>query len=198
MPRGRKPIPDEIKAAKGNPGKRRLMLQSGGTAGSEAAEEISKLKAPAFLASPLEKSIFAAVADELLQRRFVRATELNGLARWCSYMAQWIRAKTELDRKKKSYYDTKSPHVTMLRVHPAFMVMMRLETAMIALEDRYGLNTAARQQILYAMMNKRPVQGELGLGEEPAPAAAAPPAGEAAAGEQAAPASPLGFLRQVH
>lgn len=182
MARGRKPIPDAVKAAKGNPGKRKLMLeQPGALAVEEAAAGLGQ---PGFLTTADERAIFKRLSELLTPRRFVRESDAYGLARYASYLAQWARAKKQLGVKPISY-ETKSKHGGMLRTHPLFEGMMKLERIMIPLEDRLGLNPVARQMIVKGLMQPAPPPTD--LFERPAT-----PAAEGADAAQATGA--LGFL----
>lgn len=143
MARGRKALPDEIKALKGNPGKRRLNLD-------QTNESVAvKLAMPAFLTSKLEREIFKRASDLLGRVNFVRQTDVDGLARWCWYLSKWIGFKKQVDAKKAAvYYETKSKHGKMLRTHPIFASLLQIERVMLTHEDRLGLNPASRQTIM--------------------------------------------------
>jgi P27 family predicted phage terminase small subunit len=185
LARGRKPLPDAVKAAKGNPGKRRLV--------SMAEEPAAALKTPEFLTGAEERRVFRLVCDELVQRRFVRETDVNGLARWASYMAKWIRATKDLG-KKRSYYETASRHGKMLRVHPLHVIIRDMERLLIPLEDRLGLNPAARQTIIRGMMMPA---GQGTLFPEPVKPETSPEQLVDPSAVQPAHADALGFLAQA-
>lgn len=185
MARGRKPIPAEIKVLKGNPGKRRLAIAGK----SDADQDLGSLKTPEFLTGPDEKKVFRLICDELALRRFVRTTDIMGLARWASYMAKWIRATKDLGRKK-AYYETKSRHGSLLRVHPLHVIIRDMERLLLPLEDRLGLNPAARQTILKGMMPGAGAAADL-FPETKAPAPSAATPAESVAND------PLGFLGQT-
>lgn len=143
MTRGRKALPDEIKRLKGNPGKRRLNLDQG----DDAA--VRKIDVPKYLTAPTQKEIFKRVADEINRLRFIRHTDVDGLARWSYYLAKWIGLKKRVDAKNADvYYETKSKHGKMLRTHPIFASLLQIERVLVSLEDRLGLNPVSRQQIV--------------------------------------------------
>lgn len=187
MPRGRKALPDEIKALKGNPGKRRLNL-------APAADNPSrKIEQPKYLKGENEKQIFKRVAEELNRIAFIRASDVDILARWCYYMSKWISLKARIDKKNADvYYETASKHGKMLRTHPLFASMLQLERMMMAQEDRLGLNPSSRQTILRGLINSPqiPTGGLFGdTPEEKPKVAAAPPA--------QVPASAIGALSRL-
>lgn len=148
MPRGRKALPDEIKALKGNPGKRRLMI-------SQAEDSVAtSVKAPGYVTTVDEKAIFQRVSAQLASVRFIRATDADVLGRWCVYMAKWVSIKKRLQGKRADvYYETQSKHGKMLRAHPLFASMLKIEQHLMALEDRIGLNPSSRQAILRGLIN---------------------------------------------
>lgn len=148
MPRGRKALPDEIKLLKGNPGKRRLHLCK------EPEGEATQVKAPDYVSGPLEKKIFARTVEALSTARFVRRTDADALGRWAVYLARWVSIKKRLNGKKADvYYETASKHGKMLRVHPLFASMFKVEQHLMALEDRLGLNPTSRQSIVRGLIN---------------------------------------------
>ncbi len=141
MPRGRKALPDEIKALKGNPGKRRLNL--------DAPDAPGKIEVPKYLVQNVEKAVFKRVSEEINRLRFIRNTDVDALARWAYYLAKWIGLKKRVDAKNADvYYETKSKHGKMLRTHPIFASLLQIERVLVSLEDRLGLNPVSRQQIV--------------------------------------------------
>lgn len=188
MARGRKALPDEIKALKGNPGKRRLNLDP------QADNELGLVKAPDYVSGEAEKKIFARVAQELNHARFVRRTDADALGRWCVYLAKWVSIKKRLDAGKQHadvYYETASKHGKMLRVHPLFASLFKIEQHLMALEDRIGLNPTARQAIVRGLINAPSLPAGDLFGD------AQKPEGPMPAKEHAAPElakGPIGFL----
>lgn len=187
MARGRRALPDEIKALKGNPGKRKLVL-------GQTEERAGPIKAPAYVSSVDEKQIFARVADELARVRFIKATDADVLGRWCVYLAKWVSIKKRLQTGKNSnvYYETESKHGKMLRVHPLFASLFKIEQHLMALEDRIGLNPSSRQAILRGIINAPniPAGGMFDEAEKPQ----APLVTEADRAKAELELGPLGFL----
>lgn len=147
MPRGRRALPDEVKALKGNPGKRRLILD-------QADQDTGPIKAPSYVTTVMEREIFKRVSAQLSSVRFIKATDSDALARWAVWMAKWVDIKKRLSTKKADvYYETKSRHGKMLRAHPLYASMIQIDKQLMALEDRIGLNPTSRQAILRGLIN---------------------------------------------
>jgi len=180
MARGRKALPDEIKALKGNPGKRRLNLD-------QTNESVAvKLAMPDFLTTKLEREIFKRASELLGRVNFVRQTDVNCLGRYCWYLAQWYKFSKEIKAKKAAvYYETASKHGKMLRTHPIFASLLQIERVILTHEDRLGLNPASRQTIMRGIFSSVTDPSLFDKpGETPAATDAAPK-----------PASALGFLQ---
>ena len=184
MGRGRRPLPAEVKALKGNPGKRRLALEP------PQRLDMSVLPPPAlpsFLTDVREQEIYRRVIDDILQRRVARSTDIDSYGRWAVYLHRWIGCKEWLEGKP-----TFIKQGDRLVRHPMFRDMLDLEHALVMLEDRLGLNPAARQTIIrgLAAMPAAMKQTEQTSEAEPdVPGAAPTPSPEGQA------QSPLGFLR---
>lgn len=163
-----------MKEAKGNPGRRRVVKEP---ESANAAPMPKGLSAAA-------KKVWAEMAPELQRMKFLRPTDAGAFARYCEHLTRWW-ALTRSLRKTGETYESTSQHGTLLRVRPEFLVRERLEKRMEALEDRFGLSPAARQQILQrlAVVNPAPAGDLLDrLGEDQeqgdeAPAAAPSPIG---------------------
>ena len=195
MPRGRRAIPDEVKALKGNPGKRRLALKA-------AAGEIAKvdgpravLAIPEFLTHDREREIFRKVVEDYLQRRVARAPDLTAYARWASYVHRWIGCKEDLEGKP-TWFKSSSKHGDLLRRHPIFKDMLDIERVLQSLEDRLGLNPVARQNIMRGLSAMPAALGGLFGGDEP-PTEGDKPDVDAPAPEGPPPVSPLGYLQSA-
>lgn len=145
MPRGRKADPAAVKAAKGNPGKRRIVDVSA----AEVAAVIGKVTPPAHL-SKEAREMWLRYAPELERLNFLRASDAPAFARYCEGLAQFWKATRAL-RKEPTVYWTETPHGKMRRLNPWFMVQDRLDRRLLALEDRFGINPAARQSIMYRL-----------------------------------------------
>lgn len=201
---GRRPKPDELKAAQGFPGKRRPAAgpetaapsteSEAGTAGDPpvAADQIPAVDAedlPAALVSnEIATAAWRAIVPQLSRLKLMRTTDREGMVRYCLRLADWYRVRAELDRPLEEgggeVYETETRHGNMRRINPLFMVRERLEKGLIEYEDRFGLNPVARQRILQAMAASQPA---LPLDAPPAPAEGA---GEPAAAQP----SPVGAL----
>src|SRR5262245_971669 len=190
MARGPKPIPDAVKALRGNPGRRRLKLDQ---ADLEAAELPGSLPAalvrqaveiPDWLTGERPRRIFRKVVEDYLQRRIIRAPDFIVAARWAHYLGLWIEAKEP------------SSAAGLER-------LISLERALRPLEDRLGLSPAARQEILRGLAAMPGAIGDM-LASDKASGASMPvgeTAGLPTAGDLpssagfASAVSPLGFLK---
>ena len=166
---GPKPKPAEIAERQGNPGHRPLVR-------SPAAGAPLDTTAPDWL-DDLGRAYWQANAGRLRALGFVKQTDLGAFARLCDHVSRWHRCRLRVNERGESY-TTESKHGSMDRINPDFAAMLRLESVIQALEDRFGLTPAARQQIL-ARLAEPPPSGDLGL---------AVPTGHAPAG------SPLGLF----
>jgi P27 family predicted phage terminase small subunit len=197
MSRGRRALPDEVKALKGNPGKRRLALKSATGDVAKADTPRLALAVPDFLSHEREREIFRKVIDEYLQRRIARAPDLTAYARWATYVHRWISSKEQLETQP-TYFTSTSRHGEQLRRHPVFKDMLDLERVLQSLEDRLGLNPVARQNIIRGLSAMPAALGGL-FGDEQGsekgkadqPELAPLPEGTSA------PVSPLGFLQSA-
>jgi len=151
---GRRSQLDEIKRAKGNPGKRKLIPKPA------LADNSGVVKAPDFTSGKLEKELVARLIHNPHHATFLRATDMSAVGRWAYYMAQWIECKNFF-AKNKFTYDSESEHVKMVRLHPRVSVMFRLEGALQSLEDKLGLSPISRQALLRGLFNADPNPGGL-------------------------------------
>lgn len=191
MARGRKKKPYSVRKAQGNPGKRALNDGGSTIAGpiDLLGESGSAFRTPAFLTDPQEIALFRAAMSGVLRGSVARPTDAEAYGRWAVYAVKWAKNKKELDQPGCSeVYETESKHGKMLRVHPRFVAMDRLEKLLTALEDRLGLNPVARQNILRGLQALPPPVQDSFFGVTP------PDQVEAA--EQ--PASPIGFVSTTH
>lgn len=150
MGRGRKPIPPELKRLRGNPGN-----QTQAALGSDLTvidnlvpfPRKAQIEIPEFLTHERERHIFKLIIDDYLQRRVARAPDFHAFGRWAHYMHRWVLCKEKLgDRETWFQYDTAAGK--QIRRHPLFRDMLDIERTLQTLEDRLGLNPAARHNIL--------------------------------------------------
>lgn len=152
MQRGPKPKPAELKKRLGNPGRRPLE--------TDAPPEAAPAEAPG-AALPLAE-VSARVPEGLTERagRFwheysahlrhlswIKASDMQGLKRLCEWAAIWWDAAQDVAEKGSHYETTGTNGQLLLRLNPSFNVMRVAEDRCEDLEDRYGLNPAARQRI---------------------------------------------------
>jgi len=181
MGRGRRALPDEVKALKGNPDKRRLALDGAGT--EAVRPKRTKIDPADYLTQEAERVAFS-MAVATLPANVVRASDVNVMARWATWLNIWVTCKAKLDGKAH-WYESKTNHGNFLREHPLAKRMSQAEMHLIALEDRLGLNPVARQAIIRALAGMMPATV---VAEEEQPISEAPPANDA---------SPLAYLQQA-
>ncbi len=191
MARGRRALSDEVKAAKGNKAARRRLIAAE-NAKSRSTDGKAKgspaLKIPDFVKGARHKEIYTRVVTEFAMRRIARPADLTAYARWAYYVDQWIKLKEKIGNRGLTY-ETKSKHGSMLREHPDFKAMLRVESVLQALEDRLGLNPVARQNIIRGLAAVPPAMRDL-FNDEPQPEK--PDSNDPAV--PAKPESPLGFI----
>jgi len=145
MPRGRRPLPDEIKELRGNPGKRKLLQDI--VAERPRPRSSKPVEPPAFLTDDREKEILTRVVRDYLQGRVARTPDMTAYGRWAAYVHRWISCKEALDGKS-TWFTSETKWGKILRRHPLFKDMLDLERVLQSLEDRLGLNPIARQNII--------------------------------------------------
>jgi phage terminase small subunit len=183
--RGRRAVPDEIKALKGNPGRRPL-----GEAARTVAPPIAPVWVPEFLVGEREITIYRRVVDDYVQRRIARQADLNAYGRYAYYLNRWIGCAEQLVGKA-TWFQSESRWGKLLRRHPVFKDQLDLERVIQSLEDRLGLNPVSRQNIIRGLSTLPPALGGLFASE--------PPEGEPSpVGETPElPESPVGFLQRA-
>lgn len=197
MTRGRRPAPETVQAAKGNTRRQR------GT-GKAAQAKVAEVKAsapekvgrmPGYMTLRKKKlstigertraktaEIMAFMQPKAEAINFLKDTDVNGFARFCRYMAEWLVSLEVID-EEGFFYETSSPHTeNMKRVHPAVLMRKINEQNLRMLEAEFGFTPTRRQQLMLQMANA-------GIG---IPAAAK----ESPQSEDSPPPvfSPLGFL----
>lgn len=194
MSRGRRAQPDEVKALKGNPGKRKLALESASK--GEVRPRAAVAEPPEFLTHERERSIFVRIVDDYLQRRIARSVDVTAYARWASYVHRWVSCKEQLEGKT-TWYKVESKHGTRLARNPLFKDMLDLERVLQSLEDRLGLNPVARQNIIRGLSTMPAALGGLFSENDPAEHDDKPEVGEMPDGPPPAdpPSSPLGWMQ---
>jgi phage terminase small subunit len=153
MTRGRRALPDAVKALKGNPGKRRLALEktTGARSARVAPPKAFTAEPPDYLTQEGEKAAFVEIL-KAMPLNVARKSDIHAIARWAAWLYIWIDAKKRLDGHVH-YYENKSKHGTFLREHPISKRMHQAEAHLISLEDRLGLNIVARNNIVHRLFN---------------------------------------------
>lgn len=174
---GRRPKPAELAEAQGNPGKRKNTTVATTDLPTASAEP------PKYLKGRQARDIYKRLAPALIRLKFLRSTDVEPFARYCKHLADWWRLTGELDRDGMTY-ETESKFMKgkLRRVDPRFMARDRIERQIEGLEDRFGMNARARQQIMMGLASQLALP--LGGGKTDRPGEAPTPK-----------ASPVGILR---
>ena len=138
---GRRPLPAEVKRAKGNPGKRKIV-----DAPLDLVAPSAPSSAPKNL-SNLARQVWDRMAPRLEELRFLRVTDTPAFARYCTDLAKWWECEMHL-RKRGTHYTSKSKHGTLHRINPSFLIQERLDRRLVAQEDRFGMSPSARQRLM--------------------------------------------------
>lgn len=194
MPRGRRPLPDEIKALRGNPGKRKLAQDQDASGKKPPPKKPILIEPPAFLTDEREKQIFLRVVKDFMPRNVAHSSDLTAYGRWAAYVHRWIHCKEQLDGKE-TYYISESKWGVLRRRHPFFKDMLDLERVLQTLEDRLGLNPIARQNLIRGLAALPAPLG--GLFDDPPPEDAGEQDGTAPEPLPAPEESPLGYLHDA-
>lgn len=185
MPRRAQPA--AVKQAKGNPGRRKIADESDL---AKPDRSPARTFAPPARFKGMRRLLWKQLVPQLVELRLLRTTDLPAFERYVGFLAKWRDAEKLLE-KAKLVQVTSSEHVqNMERVSKALMVSVMLDKRLSEIEDRFGMNPAARQSLLMKMAAAQPSLpfGQQGKDNKPAdqPAAVTPPPS----------AGPVGILSQ--
>lgn len=162
MARGRKALPAETHALRGNAGRRKRKTP----AEAESETPITKadgVAAPMWLKGfPKAAALWKAEAVPILnQLGFIKPSDHHALARWCYWLAVFIQASTTLKKGTTQRVKTTSGDM-MIRRHPATKDRAEAEITLERLERDLGLNPKRRLEITSAL-----AQGAGGRADSP-------------------------------
>jgi P27 family predicted phage terminase small subunit len=166
---GRRAVRNEVKRAKGNPGRRPIVEKAPqGDAPSEVVAEgslpdwvntarmISRQrpktqKQRADFMTGLTRQVWDFAQPELVKMNLVKKIDEPSLAIWCRAMAEYIAAIIELDRDGTTYKTESAHSGTLYRLHPA--TRMRKEALQTLREygDALGITPMSRQRLFQMM-----------------------------------------------
>jgi P27 family predicted phage terminase small subunit len=142
MARGPKPKSGELAELQGNPGHRAVITTP------DAVEPIAET-APDFVRNAEARRIWSHLMPQLRGLRFVKSTDEIAVGRYCLHLARFIALDAKIEAENGNVtYTTNTLHGSMERLHPNFAAMMRIEEALVKIEDRIGMSPAARQSLL--------------------------------------------------
>jgi P27 family predicted phage terminase small subunit len=182
---GRNAQPAAVKEAKGNPGRRPIAR--------EGAPPPASALAPPKKMSARQKALWEQFAPELAAMRILRGTDVAAFRRYVVFLDKWEEAEKML-KTAQLVTVTSSEHVQNFeRRGQWLMVAIMLDKRLSEIEDRFGMNPAARQRLMLQM-----AQGQTGLPLEQPRAKVDAPGGAADAGAPVeavpVPESPVGLL----
>jgi P27 family predicted phage terminase small subunit len=137
---GRPRKPDQIKAAQGNPGRRRLVDRD------PPPETSRKIAIPPQL-GPEAIAVWRRLAPELQLVNLMRATDVEPFARYCQLVVEYWKLSAEIDGQGHRY-ETESKHGKLWRMNPTFAARNLIARRLEALESGFGLTPRARQEIM--------------------------------------------------
>jgi P27 family predicted phage terminase small subunit len=155
-----------------------------------ASARPSKLAAPSWLVRSAQP-IWRRIVPELLRLNLMSPGDADVIGRYCTCLANWIRAARTLDKEGLTIMVpmTNSEH-SMPRRHPAVQVLGDMHRQMIDLEDRFGGSPIARYRLVAQQAAHPGAIGDLFGGGKPS----AEPSVNAGAG--APSSSPVGALQR--
>lgn len=160
--RGRKRQSASIREAKGNPGKQaRLEATAAKPAADRKPAPLTATSKVPGGGTPREltregKRVWNMVVPQLHEINFFDPLDRGALARYCDAIAEYWKVTRQLRKMKYTYEVKKVGGGTMLRFNPLFMVQDRLGRRLDVLEDRFGMTTRSRQEIMYRLANQVP------------------------------------------
>ncbi|MFP4539301.1 MAG: phage terminase small subunit P27 family [Dichotomicrobium sp.] len=118
---------------------------------------MAEIEAPDWLSGDA-LTFWKIVTHDLVAEKMLRPSHHNALARYCDYLARWLRLREKVNKQGESY-ETESRHGRMQRLNPDFTALTRVESILADLEAKFGLTPDARQKIL--QLRARMQQGNL-------------------------------------
>lgn len=150
---GRKAIAAEEKLARGNAGRRPVRVTP------EDQAPVLGIEPPDWLQGDA-REIFLAELPWLNALRFVRRSDREAFAHLCAHAAMFRDAVRDLAENGKTYW-TESNHGKMLRLNPAYQIMVRSGREFASLADAFGMRPDARQRMLQQMASAVPPDNDL-------------------------------------
>jgi P27 family predicted phage terminase small subunit len=165
MQRGRRSKPLALKDAQGFPGKKRKVK---GSSGASDAGHLDSMESPAKLDAG-SKRVWQHLVPMLRERKFIQATDLRTLARYCKFLSLFEAIAPSVNAKN-IVVTTVSDAVTMDRLNKNFLALLHLDSRLEKMEDRFGLSPQARQTILAhaaAQAPRLPFEDQIAGGKNP-------------------------------
>jgi len=150
--RGPKPEPTVLKLAKGNPGKRPINKK-------EPKPEATGIEPPAYLDGESLKK-WDSVVPGLIKTGVMTKADVETVARYCAMWEQWVKYLEQCRRGLDVLViKDENGKVKYMQSSPAATMQMKLATAMLKIEQEFGLTPSARTGIV-ASEEKEPNEYE--------------------------------------
>lgn len=176
MPAGRRPKPLSLKTAQGFPGKKRKIKGAPSSDPSDV-HHLDSMESPAKLDAG-SRRVWQHLVPMLRERKFIQATDLRTLARYCKFLSLFESIAPSVNAKN-IVVTTVSDAVTMDRLNKNFLALLHLDSRLEKMEDRFGLSPQARQTILAhaaAQAPRLPFEDQIAAGKSPPHVTEAPKA----------------------
>jgi P27 family predicted phage terminase small subunit len=138
---GRRQQPAAIKEAKGNPGRRPIAKEGPATPASAVAAPKDLKAGP--------RRVWERLAPELAGMRILKPSDFTAFRRYCVFVHKWGQLEPLLDRAEL-VVTTISAHNPdgLERKSQALLAALMLDKRLSEIEDRFGMNPAARQRLV--------------------------------------------------
>lgn len=165
---GRRAERNEVKRAKGNPGRRKIVDAAPGaaeatpaqastlpdwvnTAQAVAKKRPTTQKARAEFMTGLTRQVWDFIHPELVKMNLVKKIDEPALGIYCRAMAEFIASIIELDRDGATY-KTESAHSGVIhRLHPATRIRKEALQTLKEYGDMLGITPLSRQRLFQMM-----------------------------------------------
>ena len=148
---GRKPKPAEIKAAAGNPGKRKNNIVP------KTEVPVAGIKPPPGL-TPEAQRVWKEMSQSMSALGFLRISDTAVFGVFCQTLADY-REIVKRIRKEGRTYKVKSRHGEYIRPHPLSAEKERCARIIIQYASDFGITPAARQKLQAVLPPNLPAAG---------------------------------------
>jgi P27 family predicted phage terminase small subunit len=139
--KGRKPLPNNVKALRGNPGHRPF----------RAEPEAKKGKLPPVppWLDPIAKTEFKRIRGDLVDTGVLTVLDWSILAAYCAAFARWRRASAVIVKHGTTYKTCTAEGYPIIRKRPEVSIVKDAETAMRMFAGELGLSPSSRTRVKF-------------------------------------------------